>query len=219
MKRKITLMAVAALMTLESCTIQSLHPIYDEESLIFKQELIGVWEDGEGGIYYLESTFQNKEKPLDNINLKQEGYLLKIYIKEGGSSWIERRVDGDSLNWIKMRLHIVEIQETVFWNLFPQKNYEDNVSGVLTENLLPVHIFGKVEIEDNELKIYSFKLEWLGDLFQKNQVRIPHENVITPNGSTVVLTASTKELQKFVVKYQNETKAFEEPLVLKRVRN
>ena len=113
-----------------------------------------------------------------------------------------------------MRLHIVEIKETVFWNLFPEKNYTNGVSGVLTENLLPVHSFGKVEIENNELKIHSFKAKWLSELFEKNQIRIPHENVATPDGSIIVFTASTKELQKFIFKYQNETKAFEDPLVL-----
>ena len=129
--------AVILIVLMESCTVKSLHQIYDENSIVFKQELIGTWKDHDGEIYKVEASLKNGEKHIDPRNLKLNGYLLKIIENENDSSWI------------KMRLHIVEIKETVFWNLFPEKNYTNGVSGVLTENLLPVHSFGKVEIENN----------------------------------------------------------------------
>jgi hypothetical protein len=44
----------------------------------------------------------------------------------------------------------------------------------------------------------------LQKLFDENKIRIKHEN----NGVYTLLTAKPEELQKFVIKFANEDKAF-----------
>ena len=60
-------------------------------------------------------------------------------------------------------------------------------------HLFPVHTFAKVNIEQNKIKI-------------------SHEK----SGQNIILTASTGELQKFVVKYGSDEDAFFDPIILNR---
>ena len=53
----------------------------------------------------------------------------------------------------------------------------------------------------------SFKTEWLEDLFKQRKIRIKHEVI---KDDEILLTASSKDLQKFVLKYEEEKKAYKD---------
>lgn len=201
MKKHTVFFLAMATILLASCSIRSLHPIYDEASTISKPEIIGTWKDADSTIYKIEA-----ENASSYTTKQSDGYLLEIFNAKNDS------------NLVKMYIHLIEIEQQVFWDLFPTDEYEKNIPGVMTENLLPVHTFGKLEIQPDLLKVYYFKGDWLEDLFEQNKIRIPHEKIITNNGTSIVLTASTSELQKFILKYHKENKAFEDPMILNRVK-
>jgi hypothetical protein len=79
--------------------------------------------------------------------------------------------------------------------------------------MLPVHIFARVEFVDEGVEISFFDRDWLEELLEQNRIRIAHEK--TPE--YFVLTASTDELQKFVIKYSDVEEAFVEASLLERV--
>ena len=207
-------MLIAVLMTLASCSIKSLHPIYDEESLISNENVIGKWIGYEGSTYTIEPVFgvnsklfgKSKNLPPSVDNLGKQCYLLEIKAKN------------DTIG-ANVYMHLASIGDKVFWDVFPANDYDDYIHEFLVGNLLPVHTFGILEIRNDSLMAAPFNSDWLEDLFDKNQIRIPHEKVTMPSGSVIVLTASTRELQKFIVKYQNEPKAFEGGMVLSRIRD
>lgn len=202
MKKHTVFFLAMATILLASCSVRSLHPIYDEASTISKTEILGIWKDGDSTIYEIEA-----ENTSSYTTKQSDGYLLKIFNPKNDS------------NLVKMYIHLVEIDQQIFWDLFPTDEYENNIPGVMTENLLPVHTFGKMEIQPDLLKVYYFKGDWLAHLFEQNKIRIPHEKITTSNGSSIVLTASTSELQKFILKYHKEIKAFEDPIILTRIKN
>ena len=65
-------------------------------------------------------------------------------------------------------------------------------------------------IHDNQLDIEFFKSSFISDLISSNRIRIKHEKT----DDSILITASTSELKKFVEKYAHETEAFEKPLEL-----
>jgi hypothetical protein len=69
-------------------------------------------------------------------------------------------------------------------------------------------------ITKDEVLIKWFNEEWLRTLFDQNRIKIAHEAILDEipkdaDDKTYILTASTEELQKFLIKYGNEDAAFD----------
>jgi len=73
-----------------------------------------------------------------------------------------------------------------------------------------MNTFAKVIIEDDQIGLSMFNGDFLEKLLKQNRIRIKHEKV----EDSYVLTASSKELQKFVLKYAEDEDAFPEPEML-----
>jgi hypothetical protein len=80
--------------------------------------------------------------------------------------------------------------------------------------MLPTHTIARVEsISDREIQIRWLNEKWLRSLFAQNKIKISHEVVRDPvvqddSNMGYILTASTDEMQKFIVKYGDEDKTF-----------
>ena len=70
----------------------------------------------------------------------------------------------------------------------------------------PVHTFAQVQLNADTLRLKFMKNDFLEELFEKNRIRIEH--VKREDDGTTMLTASTRDLQKFVMKYGEDEKAF-----------
>jgi hypothetical protein len=81
-------------------------------------------------------------------------------------------------------------------------------------HLVPVHTFSKITFDGDELNIAMYNESWLKKRIKQRQIRIKYEE--KPDGG-ILLTAPTEELQKFVVKYAEEYKAFVNMETLNRV--
>lgn len=93
---------------------------------------------------------------------------------------------------------------------------DKKVHDLLGAYIFPVHIFFKVSFENDQLNMnaFAFSSDWLEKLIKERRIRIKHEF----ENDQVLLTASTEELQKFVIKYADEPKAFEDkPSAFKRI--
>ena len=81
----------------------------------------------------------------------------------------------------------------------------DRYDDFLDIHLVATHSLALVEMSgDGQLVIGWFNDQWLETLFRERRVKISHEIVKGANdetGTEYVLTASTDELQKFVLKY------------------
>ena len=82
-------------------------------------------------------------------------------------------------------------------------------------HLLPTHSVAKVELlNDREVHLKWFNEEWLRSMFDNNRIKIRYEAVMDEapkedNHKYYVLTASTEELQKFIIKYGHEDAAYD----------
>ena len=83
---------------------------------------------------------------------------------------------------------------------------------MLDIHLVPAHSLAIIDfVSENEVQINWFNEEGLKRVFEEKRVKIAHEVIISSDGNFTkeyVLTASTDELQKFIIKYGNDEDAY-----------
>lgn len=212
MKARTIVTGLLATVILSSCTVLSFYPLYTEKELVRDDRIIGKWQSFKEDVPMSEKknetliwdvSFQNEiwKKEETNANPFDKGkqisnkftYTLYVYDKAMPE------------NKAEFYLHIVKLGDKVFIDFFPEEWQKNNT--ILAFHLMSVHTFAKIEI-GNKLEINWFDSEWLQTLLEKNKIRIKHEN----NGDYMLLTERPEELQKFVIKYANEDKAFSDVL-------
>lgn len=165
----------------------------------------------------VDSAFQEFAKELSGT-LQNLGRAVKSAAnKPGGFSYssddqayIMTIKDGDYL--LKYEMHLAKIGEDIFMDLYPTDDkYTDQVFGSMV--WFPVHTFMKMELDGNKLEITQFDLDKMNKLFDSNLIRMSHEKV---DGS-VLITAKSEEIQKFLEKYSRDESVFDGQEVYHRV--
>ena len=144
--------------------------------------------------------------------------ILGLWSDGPDQKWEFVRGDGQNYNLtytekdksVKYKVHLILLGDSYFLDFYLNENLDDN----FITPLIPSHSFAKIVEEEGKLSIYFFDYEWLEKLFKQRKIRLKHEVI---DDGTIVLTASTEELQKFVQKYAHEEAAFVEPSRLERV--
>ncbi len=191
MKTKHALIITGLFILFLAGCIPSIHPLYHEEDIVFKPELLGTWNEGDAK-WVFEQRGEN-------------GYLLKFYEKE--NFFIDKSTFSD------FDVTLIKLDGNYYLDFYPGENDQLDFSSLLISTLLPVHIFAKVEFIEAGVEISFFDRDWLEELLEENRIRISHEKT----SEYFVLTASTDELQKFVVKYSDVEDAFVEASLLERI--
>ncbi len=100
--------------------------------------------------------------------------------------------------------HLVKLSEFLFLDIYPK--------GVDEAFSVPAHIFIQVRREGDALQVAALNPDWVKERIAAKKVTIAHvlvpERPFGDSRSSIVLTAPTKELQKLVLKYARNTKAF-----------
>ena len=203
--KKIVLIVGSILVLLSGCTVWSFYPLYTKDTLVLNDEILGTWvttSNSFNGDDVLIWTFSRKaekwvKKKNNNIDRgthqEKNKYTYKLDVMH----------EGDSNSMAEFKVHIVKIGDNYYLD-FHTENYELNNS-MLVLHLMPVHTFAKARFGE-ELTLEWFDFDWFEDLIKNNKIRIKHEE----NRDNIVLTARPEELQKFVLKYGNDTSAFED---------
>jgi hypothetical protein len=112
----------------------------------------------------------------------------------------------------KFEAHLVRLGEFLFLDIYPQEP-EINANDFYQIHLIPAHTFLRVWIEVDILRLAMLDSDWLEDMIAQKKVDIAHETL----DDLLLLTASTKALQEFMLKYAEDSKAFPGPGVLHRL--
>jgi hypothetical protein len=184
-------------MLLAGC-IPSLHPLYTDNDRIQMDEITGDWLSADSTSMY------NIIAVADH----QPAYKL---------TYSESREKGDlsqrNTAAADFEVNLVKLGGATFMDFYPGDNESlDDMNTLLAIHLIPAHTFAKFRVTNDTLFIWRFDPDWLKKLFDENRIRISHEKL----DDQIVLTASTRELQKFVTKYANDPEAYIYPEVLIR---
>lgn len=187
MKTRILIFASLLLFVLSGCIVKSLHQFYQEDDVIYDNTLLGSWLDEDSTLWVIKPyTFAVGFMKGDSID---NSYLVELY--------------EDANEPQKFNAHLFELGGKKYLDFRPLR--DDRYDDFLDVHLISAHSLALIEINDQgSLTIGWFNEDWLGKLFEENRVKISHEVVkgeSPSEGSEYVLTASTDELQKFILKY------------------
>jgi hypothetical protein len=177
--------------------VMSLHPLYDEQNIVFDEKLLGLW-----------SSDSNETMEFTQPEKKEKTYQL-----------ILTSIDKDSKRPIKgiFDVRLVKIENKLFLDVFPNQS----AAGGLEEPneakwfynsffLMPMHSFVKVDSVEPQLKLRITDDDSMKKFLEKDPNAIKHETV----EDNPVLTADTKTLQKFVLKHADSNDVFSKELTL-----
>lgn len=218
----IIILLLGVLMT--GCGIPSVHPLYEPEDLIQRQEITGVWSsDEEGELFYVFSS-----QDLKNNNVNLPGNVLS---NESDST------TGFTFSLNDIEIEINELADEKNENLyFIIQSVEGKLEGIYYAGLVeldsqyfidlyktrieesgfrfPTHVFTKLEIKTDKLILQEFKESFVKELIRNQQIRIKHEYA----DDNFLLTAPSADLKKFILKYGREEAAYGDKYTYNRVQ-
>jgi len=175
--------------------VMSLHPLFTKEDVAFDEKLVGTWVDDSNNTWEFKSV-NNPPNPI----------AYELTFREGEDK------KGSFLTYL------VELENELFLDICPNKlpcEQQDLEKMAWPYNvffLLPLHTFIKVDTIEPQLRMQLTDDDEMKKLLVEEPNAVKHEL----DGDTIILTASTKELQAFVLKYADDSRVFGEKSVLTR---
>jgi len=174
--------------------ILCLHPLYTKEDIILEKKLLGAWVDD---VNSPDTTWEFKR-----IDEPENAYNL-IFTDE----------DGKKGSFVA---HLLKLQNKLFLDIYPNElPWEPDDPNMMdwpynSFFLIPAHTFMKIDSIQPQLKMRLALESNIEELLQEDPNAIKH----MPIGDRLVLTASTKELQAFVLKHADDEKLFADAIAL-----
>jgi hypothetical protein len=198
--KKITLTtAFALLLIFLSGCLTTLHPIFTEKDLAYDPKLIGTWntenQGNKGKVIISNLATENSVELPGNISaIKQQGYFI-IYQDENGKT---------SEQYIAF---LARIGKHLYFDYYPADKKQDRkLDEFFGAHFVRMHTSYRVEIsKDGSFELSQLDGSYVKSLIDEKKIRISHE---TDADDNTVITASTKELQQYLLKYGDEPSAY-----------
>ena len=178
--------ALTLLIVMCGC-IESLHPFYSEKDLVFEPALVGTWSE----------PGSTSEESWAFAPSGEKAYRLVVTDSDGRSGAFEA--------------HLASLKGALILDLYPE-DPELTASTFYKDHLQKVHSFVRVVKVGKVLTMSALDVTWLQDFLKKRPRALKHEK--TKDG--ILLTASTQELQAFILKHLNTPGAFQDPIDFSR---
>lgn len=176
--------------------VLSLHPLYTEKEVIVDSKLYGTWIDDPNSP---KTTWEFK-----NTDEPKNAYKLIFTDEEGKRG--------------SFVTHLVKLQDKLFLDIYPNELPWDTKDPNTMDwpynsfFLIPAHAFLKVDSIEPQLKLRLMLESDLEELLKENPNAVEHTSV----GDRLVLTAPTKAIQAFILKYADDERVFTDQVTLSR---
>lgn len=184
--------------------VMSLHPLFNKKDVVFDEKLLGTWVQ--------EEQTETKEEPSGTIwefkraDANENAYRLIFSYEEGKKGLFVA--------------HLVKLKDKLFLDAFPDYRlpYEPrdpNEKGWAYNSLflLLTHTFIKVDAIGPQLILRLTNDDEFKELLSEDPNAVIKHTLLDDKP---ILTASTKELQAFILKYADDSRVFTEAIVLGR---
>ncbi len=180
--------------------VMSLHPLFTEENLVFEEKLLGTW--------------------VDDPNSPETTWEFRRFDEPGEANEIAYKLlfsdnEGQKGSFIA---HLVKLDNKLFLDAYPSEvpwepKDPNQVQWLYnTLFLIPAHTFLKIDSIEPQLKMHWTTEDKMEEMLKENPDAVKHTSV----EDRLVLTASTKELQAFVLKYADDERVFPAEAILTR---
>ena len=192
MKKRNVIATLGATVLLCSC-IPSVNPFYTAKDVIFDTRLLGEWREKD------KTDNPDVWKFEDATN---RTYRLTITEKEGKRG--------------KFDAHLFQLKQEYFLDLIPADcEYATNQADLVAFSMFPGHLLVRVPQIEPELKLAFFDFDWLQKFLEKHPKALAYHR----EDDRFLLTAGTRDLQKFVLKHLGEGQLFKKPDAMVRQTN
>lgn len=179
--RLLVVLAVTSLL-LSGCVVLSVYPFYTAKDVVFEPALVGTWS--EHGPHEDADEFWRFERSGEKT------YRLTQVHSKGTNGY-----------------------EALLFRLKGQTFLDFCPTNFMPEQL-PLHYLAKITQVEPTLRYQVLDYKWLGNLVKEKPKTIRHifiaESPDDTNKNQLVLTASTRELQAFLLKHSRNEDAFTE---------
>jgi hypothetical protein len=198
--KKIQIAALGLLMiTLLNSCLLTLYPIYTDKDVVFRENIIGQYKK----IKKEETEFMDIE-PLTSFKgiltpaisaIKNKGYLVTLK-------------NENNLVHSTMIAFIVRLKNEFYMDFMQVR--KPGRDAFFESMLVPMHAVYRLRFEHpgKDFTLQRFSSGFLTDLIEKKKIRISNEDV----EHELVITASTADLQQYIIKYGNLADAYEKEL-------
>ena len=199
MKTK-TILLIGCIGAIIASCIPSIYPLYRQKDLLLDDRLPGYFSTEEEGDYWQFSRLDisNPESLQGGWKHYQSGKTYKLSVMEEGV------VEEFAAHLLKLGDHYYLDFVPVNYRIYPD---------LLEVSLAPSHIFARAELGEEYLVLHFFDPDWLYDLIEGDQIRISY----LERGDRYILNAQTDELQKFILKFANDSTTFMDADTLPRI--
>ncbi|MEW5875699.1 MAG: hypothetical protein AB1752_11040 [Candidatus Zixiibacteriota bacterium] len=166
--------------------IPSLHPLYTDADLVFDPALLGTW---------MEKSAEDESWTFTQTGKRE----YELIYTDG---------DGKPAPFIA---HLISFDGRRFLDLYPSGD-ESPYNGFYQTHLVPAHTFMHVAEISPTLRLAMMNPAWLDSILTKHPKDLAHER----EGDAVIITASTSDLQEFVLKHLDTPNAWGEQSELRK---
>jgi len=199
MKKVSIILGFAFLIIFLSGCLTTLHPIFTEKDLAYDPKLIGTWktenQDNKGQVVITNLASESSVELPGNISsIKQKGYFISYQNGPGETS--KRYI-----------AFLARIGKHLYFDYYPADRKEDEkIDEFFGAHLVKMHTSYRVEIlNDRSFELSQLDESYVTKLIDEKKIRISHE---TDADDNTVITASTQELQQYLLKYGDEPLAY-----------
>jgi len=188
--------------------VLSLHPLFTEKDVVFDKKLLGTWVDDPNSP---KITWEFKR-----ADANENAYRLIFSDDEGGKGlFVAHLVKLKDKLFLDVHLGesplLVEVKDP---NVIMDPNKFD-VWKYNTLFLIPAHTFIRVNSVEPQLKMLLTDDEKMAEFLKADPNAVKHD-FLEDGPAKYLLTASTKELQAFVLKYADDSRVFTDEITLSR---
>jgi len=172
--------------------LPSVHPLYTDKDLVANDAVVGLWaETGKekGQFWKIEKTAEKEYTILVTEEAKRASFNLRL-VRLDGKDFLDIQADPGTLD---------------------NGRYPD----LFQASIIPGHLFFKYKLEGKSLKLAFFG----GDAVDEELKAHPDALACVKSDGRVVITASTVEIQKFVLRMYNRPNAFADECALEKVKS
>jgi len=181
--------ALLGAVALAGCVVTSVYPYYTAKDVIFDAGLTGRWnKPGETNMYWTFDRDADRAYGVTTVDEHETNHFNGYLFQLKGQSFLDLCTTNRD-DWQQ----------------------------------LPLHLVVKVGRTDDQLHLAVLNYDWLGKLLEAHpgtlrHLVVPEKPLETNSNKQFYLTAETRELQKFLLKYRDNTNAFSALDDLKRAK-
>ena len=190
MKTRNLIASAAAALLLSGC-IPSVNPFYTDKDVVFDPRLLGEWQEKESSDGPQLWKFEKGD---------DKAYKLTVTEKDSKRG--------------EFNAHLFKLKQEYFLDLIPSSvEYATNQADLVAFAMYPGHLLVRISQLEPELKLAFFDFDWLKKHLEANPKALVHR---VEQKDCILLTASTRDLQRFVLKHLAEGELFGTPSAMVR---